>query len=446
MTLKKAFIRVNVTCIIVSLLISSSSPADTEFRFGTPHPLGFHVNDPPAMYASGPDITADGLSLYYSWSDVRVATRASLADSWEGLQPVPGLQSSMPDKHPSITADGLTIVIQSKRPGGLGGFDLWMSTRNDTDSIWTTPVHLGSEINSYGFERDPEISADGLSLFFSSDRGRGTAAHDLYVARRATTSDPFGAPVKLDSAINLDGRHESMPTISDDERILMFWAGDLSTGVSGVYVSSRLRKTDPWGPAAYVGGAVDFPGEEYHPEISPDKSTLYLSRSLDGGCCAGLDIWEIPIEAFTFFADGDINEDGTLDVGDLEELRRQVRSPTEDLAFDINLDGNLDPNDWVYWIETLKHTWYGDANLNGEFNTGDLVQVLEVGKYETSEDAGWSAGDWNGDGVFDTGDLVKALEDGGYEKGPRTEAAAVPEPGVWMLCLVAMTLLWLTRR
>ena len=52
------------------------------------------------------------------------------------------------------------------------------------------------------------------------------------------------------------------------------------------------------------------------------------------------------------------------------------------------------------WVDDLKNTWIGDANLDGEFNSGDMVQVFVGGKYETGEDAGWEEGDWNGDMKF----------------------------------------------
>ena len=68
---------------------------------------------------------------------------------------------------------------------------------------------------------------------------------------------------------------------------------------------------------------------------------------------------------------------------------------------------------------------YGDANLDGDFNSMDLVQVLRAGKYETSQTAEWSEGDWNLDGVFDRKDLVAALQRGAYS--PQSFAA---HPGV----------------
>ena len=96
--------------------------------------------------------------------------------------------------------------------------------------------------------------------------------------------------------------------------------------------------------------------------------------------------------------------------------------------FDLNSDETIDTEDHRIWVGVLKHTWFGDADLDGQFNSGDVVQVFIAGKYETDAAAGWSEGDWNGNGVFDSSDFVIAFEDGGYEQGPRTDAVAVPEP------------------
>jgi hypothetical protein len=88
----------------------------------------------------------------------------------------------------------------------------------------------------------------------------------------------------------------------------------------------------------------------------------------------------------------------------------------------------------------LFHSWIGDADLDGQFNSGDLVIVLASGSYEAEVDSVWSTGDFNGDGRSSSSDLVAALADGGYELGPRATIEAVPEPSIGGWALVA--LLW----
>ncbi|MCA9172596.1 MAG: hypothetical protein KDB23_33255, partial [Planctomycetales bacterium] len=83
-------------------------------------------------------------------------------------------------------------------------------------------------------------------------------------------------------------------------------------------------------------------------------------------------------------------------------------------------------------------TYFGDANLDGEFNSADLINVFQAGQYEDafSANSTWSTGDWNGDGEFTTSDFVVAFQDGGYEKGPRHAVSAVPEPSGLMTLLI----------
>ena len=140
---------------------------------------------------------------------------------------------------------------------------------------------------------------------------------------------------------------------------------------------------------------------------------------------------------------GDFNGNGQLDAADLDQLTAIVIQTTHALGFD--LDGNLqvDQADRAVWISTLADTWFGDANLDGEFNSQDLVEVLQVGKYElmTASGATWSEGDWDGDQRFDSHDLVLAMADGGYELGPRTVSSAdVPEPSAAMLLAMGLVL------
>ena len=106
--------------------------------------------------------------------------------------------------------------------------------------------------------------------------------------------------------------------------------------------------------------------------------------------------------------------------------------------FDLNQDGVIDNKDHRIWVHEIKITWYGDANLDGDFGEGDIVLMFQAGKFETGLSATWQQGDFNGDGVFGSSDLVTAFIDGGFERGPRNGVVVVPEPELpllWVLCL-----------
>ena len=89
----------------------------------------------------------------------------------------------------------------------------------------------------------------------------------------------------------------------------------------------------------------------------------------------------------------------------------------------------------------------GDANLDGNFTSSDLVHVFQAGEFEDglTGNSDWSDGDWNGDGEFDTSDLVLAFQEGKFEQSPGV--AAVPEPSMSLgLSFAVFSLISLARR
>jgi Tol biopolymer transport system component len=90
------------------------------------------------------------------------------------------LSTSADDRMPNVSRDGLTIVFVSNRtdlPGAVGGFDVYVSTRNSTADPWSAPVNLGPSVNTVEAESRPSLSADGRRLYF----GR---LGDIWVATR----------------------------------------------------------------------------------------------------------------------------------------------------------------------------------------------------------------------------------------------------------------------
>ena len=131
--------------------------------------------------------------------------------------------------------------------------------------------------------------------------------------------------------------------------------------------------------------------------------------------------------------------DGTIDAADIDLLFTAIKDNQVEARFDINDDGAVDTSDRDAWIKDVKNTYVGDANLDGEFNSGDFVAVFGEGEYEdgVAGNSTWATGDWTGDMEFDSGDFVLAFTEGGYEMGPRPAGAAVPEPSSLALMLIA---------
>ena len=142
---------------------------------------------------------------------------------------------------------------------------------------------------------------------------------------------------------------------------------------------------------------------------------------------------------------GDFDDDGQLSAADIDLMTLASLADQYQARFDLNRDGSIDEFDRTIWIEDLRNSFYGDSNLDGQFNSQDLIVVFKSAEYEDGVELNstWASGDWNGDLEFSTSDFVVALQTGAYEAGPRGEldvrsVAVIPEPGSASLLCAAL--------
>jgi hypothetical protein len=145
---------------------------------------------------------------------------------------------------------------------------------------------------------------------------------------------------------------------------------------------------------------------------------------------------------------GDYSDSGALDSADIDLLSLEIAAGTNDLSHDLTDDSLVNQDDLAFWVKDLKNTWFGDSNLDGEFNSADLIAIFTAGEYEDAieDNSGWAEGDWDGDGDFNSGDLIAAFTDGGYEQGSRPAANAVPEPASIVMLMFGLIGIAVRRR
>ena len=195
--------------LVLCLFFYMAGSVRADFTFGTPTRLGPMVNSWSDDYS--PCLSADGLSLYFASTrigglggyDLWVSTRQTINDDWapaENLGPL--INSSDEDVSPAVSPNGLELYFTSFRANGQGGADIWVARRQTATDPWEQPENLGPLINSAAHEVTPSLSADGLALYFTSGQENGEPRSSLYVTQRDTTDTSWSAPVRLDPAIN----------------------------------------------------------------------------------------------------------------------------------------------------------------------------------------------------------------------------------------------------
>lgn len=124
------------------------------------------------------------------------ATKSS--GDWVNITDFPYNDDEYSVAHPALSADGQTLYFSSDMPGSVGGTDIWMCTAT-TGGSWSAPINLGKEVNTKGDEEFPYIDANS-NLFFSSDGHPGLGGLDIFVAR--ANKGKFSKPQNIGSPVN----------------------------------------------------------------------------------------------------------------------------------------------------------------------------------------------------------------------------------------------------
>ena len=315
---------ISLTLVLALCLVAKVTKAD--FTFGEPTNLGPTLN---SSYGEAfLSISADGLMLYftsdrpggYGGMDLWVATRQTNDDDWGAPENLgPPINTSLHEYCPSISADGLELYFGLYDPGGYYIFDIWVTKRPTINDSWAMPTKLGPPINTSGVEDATHLSADGLELYFTAyNRAGGYGADDIWVTRRATRNDPWGPPINLGAVVN-SSASDDHPFLSLDG-LALFFSEDrghpLRPGGFGnvdMWVTTRSSTSEPWGTPVNLGPIVNSTSLDGAPIISPDGFRLYFSSERTGGFGGGWgDIYQAPIIPIV-----DLNGDGIVDAADM---------------------------------------------------------------------------------------------------------------------------------
>jgi hypothetical protein len=309
-----------MTLAVIVCLLLTGQVTKADFEFGTPMKLGPAVNGV-GQADSGVTISHDGLSLYFHSSrplgmsfnaDIWVSTRASRGDEWGPAESLGSpINSGVAELSPCLSADGLELYL-AKGPVQQGDADIHVARRNSPSDPWGAPVNLGTQVNGTGpsFDVAPSVTADGLELYFNSNRSGRTG---IYVCTRATTDDPWGPATYLgapiNSTYNVNGRGEVNAEISPDGLALFFGSTRPAPGrpFNNYYVARRSSRESEWQTPVLL----ETPPEPTVLSISFDQDVLYFSSDTPEGPMLET-LWQTKIRPVV-----DFNGDTLVDIQDL---------------------------------------------------------------------------------------------------------------------------------
>jgi OmpA-OmpF porin, OOP family len=271
-------------------------------------PLSPNVNALAHQY--NPVIGGDNKTLYFiglkslssqSNEDIYVS-RADARGNWSRATLVPGRVNTKDGSEGCLTlsADGKTMVFAAcDRRDSKGSCDLFIS--HLVGGAWTEPQNL-EDVNSRSWDSQPSLSSDGRELYFVSKRPGGIGGSDIYVSQK-TGPMRWSPPENLGPHINTI-EDEIFPFVHASNQVLYFGSRG-HAGYGGTDIFYCLRKGEGWSSPENVGGELNTYKSEAGFSIAPDgKIGYFFETSLKGNYqrIMGFDIpdnWKVKPSTFS---------------------------------------------------------------------------------------------------------------------------------------------------
>jgi hypothetical protein len=255
-----------------------------------------------------PTLTGDLLEIYFTTDrvsgngDVWFATRTSADAPFGTPAPVTAVNGASFETSSAISTDGLTLWFGSDRAGGVGANDIWVSQRASRGAPWSTPVNVVA-LNSPSDDipRPPGEHALVMPMASTKTTANNPAAgnYQTYLATRATTGAPFGAPVTIPELDYAD-RSTVDGFLTDDGLTMFFSSAPLAEAAdaaappvdggetidggapnSDLFVAWRLSTSELFSGTQPLDD-LNTAADERDPWLSPDGTTLYFTSNRSG--------------------------------------------------------------------------------------------------------------------------------------------------------------------
>jgi outer membrane protein OmpA-like peptidoglycan-associated protein len=167
------------------------------------------------------------------------------------------VNSSNWDAQPTISSDNRFLFFSSNRAGGKGKKDIWraeiVAISENGNIKWNQPQNAGSIINTVGDEISPFIHPNNTSFYFASDFHPGMGGMDLFLSE-IQTDGSFSQPTNLGFPINTNKDEQGL-NISFDGKTA-FFASEREPGFGLDIYSFELPESVRPEPVTYVKAKI----------------------------------------------------------------------------------------------------------------------------------------------------------------------------------------------
>lgn len=271
------------------------------------------------------------------------------------------VNSEFDDGMPSVTADGKTLILTSRRPDTKGGGidpntgqyydDIYMSTWNEEkgkwniaedvegelntnghdaclsispdgstiyvyrnipkitgsgdifystkrpDGKWTNPKSLAKPVNSSFFESSACIAPDGSALYFVSERNGGFGNADIWRSKKLG-KNLWEKPVNLGPVVNTEDDELGVFMHPDGKTLFFTSKGHNTMGGYDIFMT-QMKADSSWTEPVNLGYPINSTKDDIYFVMTADGKKAYIASRKDGGY-GGVDLYEIDMTGYTF--------------------------------------------------------------------------------------------------------------------------------------------------
>lgn len=209
------------------------------------------------------------------YEDMYISYKAN--GNWTPPRNLKEINTSQHDACVALSSDGKQLFIYKDKNGG----DLYYSDFDAVNNIWSKPQSLGDNINTKDYETSISMTADGNTIYFSSNRPGGSGGLDIYMSRK-TPEGKWGPAVNLGPTINTT-YDEDAPFIHADGQTLYFSSrGHAGMGGYDIYRSER-NEDGTWSNPENLGYPINTADQDIYFVLSADNKHGYYASAKEGG-------------------------------------------------------------------------------------------------------------------------------------------------------------------
>lgn len=255
-------------------------------------------------------LSADEKTLYFSseriggfgGKDIYVSQKMS-DGSWGPAKNLGDkINTPLDDDAPFIHPDGKELIYSSKGLNSMGGYDIFSTEYNKSDSSWSTPKNIGYPINTPDDDIYFVLSADGKRGYYASGKTGGYGLQDIYLVEMPEGETPVLAmvkgtitadkkPVKSEIVIEITDQNTVYNTIASNEQSggylvnLPLGHNYKITYKYGIF-PAQVKEVDTRNITAYLEKTIDINFEIVNDSVRQADSLLAYNKSVDSTATA----------------------------------------------------------------------------------------------------------------------------------------------------------------